>query len=264
MANKAFKLFVVFHKPSLLPKLDYVVPIQAGAANNPKELAPYTDNKDEHIGHLNKYFAELTAMYSIYKNNYYGQSNYWGLVHYRRYFAPELHWTRVKKKIVFDLPFNEVVLNKIFSYRLKLKIWLNLAPNKVIVPRKAIILNDAGERHTIKSYYAHNHKIEDWNLFEATFKEKFPEYYESFVAVGNQTEMLFYNMMIAHKDVWEAYCKWAFEIMFEVFNVKKDYEEGYQNKVFGFFGERLLQVYLYHHKEKYTIKYFAVARLDFK
>jgi hypothetical protein len=255
-------LFVVFHKPHILPKADYIKPIQAGTAFAEKKLSNYTDFDGENIGNQNKYFAELTALYSIWKNKYYYNSEYWGLAHYRRFFCKELHWTKIKKKKLYNLPVSEKSLHKIFSKSLEHFFQKNLTPNTIILPKKqqAKPTKEAPPIN-LKTFYQQNHVQQDWELLEQTIKKVFPNYHKSFVDVGNQTEMLFFNMMIAHKDVWDNYAAWLFTILFEMQKNKTSYDTGYQERVYGFLAERLLQVYLHHHAAQYKFVYMPVAIL---
>jgi hypothetical protein len=261
MSNNFFKLFIVFHKPHILPNVDYAVPIQAGAVNATERLSAYNDIEGDHIGNLNKYFAELTALYSIVKNKLYGDSEYWGLVHYRRYFCLELHWTKIKKKIVYELPTTNESLAKIFTQKLEKKIEKHLSPTTIILPKLRSIKKNNGPHYTVKELYAHHHHSSDWALLSKIIEEKFSIYHKSFIATENSTEMILYNMMIAHKNVWQNYANWVFSIFFEMMKQKNNYEENYQQRVYGFLGERLLQVYLHHHAAQYNFVYMPVAYL---
>ena len=58
-------------------------------------------------------------------------------------------------------------------------------------------------------------------------------------------------MMICRKDLWNQYCEWLFPILFEL---EKEIDilqyNGYQQRVFGFLAERLLNIWVRHQKLK--------------
>ena len=56
-SNPSFKLYSVYYKPfPLLPKAEYVIPIQAGAAVH-APLQTLGDNTGNHISDLNNYYV---------------------------------------------------------------------------------------------------------------------------------------------------------------------------------------------------------------
>ncbi len=85
MRQKTITLGIAMHKPYPVPRASIYLPIHVGAALNPDVLSHIQgDNTGDNISTLNPYFCELTALYWLWKNN---DSDYKGLVHYRRYFA---------------------------------------------------------------------------------------------------------------------------------------------------------------------------------
>ena len=67
----------------------------------------------------------------------------------------------------------------------------------------------------------------------------------------------FYNMFYTTKKELNDYCKWLFSVLFEVekrTNVEK--YDGYQQRLYGFLSERLLNVWLDHRNAR--IKYLPV------
>ena len=59
------------------------------------------------------------------------------------------------------------------------------------------------------------------------------------------------NMMIAPKNLFDEYCNWLFDILFEVERrINVESYDGYQRRVFGFLAERLFRVWLLNHPLK--------------
>ena len=70
-------------------------------------------------------------------------------------------------------------------------------------------------------------------------------------------------MFIAHKSFINAYCTWLFDILFELrkhLNISS--YDHYQQRIFGFMAERLLNVYVCHHAVNLDIKYLDITFLE--
>ena len=76
-------------------------------------------------------------------------------------------------------------------------------------------------------------------------EEKYPEYLTSYELVMNRTKAHRFNMMIMKKELFHDYCQWLFDILFTLEN-KLDISNysAYNQRIFGFISERLLDVYL--------------------
>lgn len=67
-------------------------------------------------------------------------------------------------------------------------------------------------------------------------------------------------------DIFCDYCKWLFDILFEVEKKVdlKNYDE-YQQRVFGYIAERLLDVWIDYNKILYKdVNYVMIEKIDFK
>ena len=185
------------------------------------------DNKSD----MNGFYSELTGTYWIWKN--YDIKDYVGICHYRRYFD-----------FLDNLP-------------------NNLEEYDIILPTP---LNFGG---TIYQQYAACHNKEDIKLIYDIMINK----YNVPVEVGNevfnnQTYMHCWNMFIINKAIFNDYCEFVFGVLDEylkyhnISNINDIYsmiekqknaylksyypnnEIKYQSRLGGFFGERLLNVYI--------------------
>lgn len=223
-------IYIVLHKPSWYPNMEYYVPIRVGFEKFVDDLM-LTDSTGDNISLKNPYYSELTALYWIFKNK---TDDIKGLVHYRRYF------------------FKSIYINKLF-YNCTLlsdkKIQKYLSNYDIIVPKSLQMSN------TLKYHYQQNHYIKDLDLSKQILLELQPTYKESyeFVIETNQKDFqFFYNMFIAPKNIFDDYCEWLFSILFEVEKrISLEDYDNYQKRVFGFLSERLFNVYVYHNKLKY-------------
>ena len=70
--------------------------------------------------------------------------------------------------------------------------------------------------------------------------------------IKNNSQMYRCNIIVAKKEVFDAYAKWLFSILFEVEKrIQSDVMERdvYQQRVYGFLAERLMGAFLSVHKE---------------
>lgn len=218
-------ILLITHKAYEFPKLLPIYhPLQVGFANR-IDPAFWRDNSGDNIAERNRSYCELTGLYWAWKNLDYDTL---GLCHYRRLFLSpgSFRLTLFKKRTKSLL--SEPEIESLLS------------THDMIVPKK---------RHywieTRESQYAHAHHIEDLKLTETVIRERYPEYLEAWKRVLHTRSGHICNMFIACKGIAEAYCAWLFDILFEV--EKRLDISGYSEKdqrVFGYLGERLLDVYI--------------------
>ena len=89
---------------------------------------------------------------------------------------------------------------------------------------------------------------------------KYPEYSSSFNHVMNSKYEYGFNMLITKKDILDEYSKWLFDILFTLEDKIDitEYDE-YQQRIYGFLSERLLNVWIQH--KKYIIKENVIANI---
>ena len=108
-------VIIATHKKYQMPKDKLYLPLHVGAEGK-DDIGYQKDNDGKNISKKNPFFCELTGLYWAWKNL---DSDYIGLVHYRRYF-----YDRNKiigdKKISKILSNNDIILPKKF-YSINLK-----------------------------------------------------------------------------------------------------------------------------------------------
>ena len=230
------KILVATHKSYWMPYDDIYVPVQVGSALSDVDLGYTRDDAGDNISAKNKNYCELTGLYWAWKNF---EADYIGLAHYRRHFT-------VRKCSDKRLS----VINKSEVIEL-------LEKNDVILPVK---------RHyyieTSYGQYIHAHHKEDLDVTESIIKENYPEYLDSYQNVMNKTSGHRFNMFIMKKEVFHEYCSWLFSILFEL-ERRLDISNYSVNdaRVFGFVGERLLDVWLLkNHIEYREIPYIFMEK----
>lgn len=226
------KVLVAAHKNYMMPKDSLYLPVFVG-----KELHPNTnhtfqgDNTGINISKKNPYYNELTAIYWGWKNL---DVDAMGLVHYRRY----LSLNKLKSL--------EKVLNQHQAEDL-------LSHYDIILPQKRKYYIE-----TNKSHYLHAHEHEPFDVMERIIKNYYPEYYDSFNKVMNRTWAHMFNMFIMKKQPLDEYCTWMFDVLSKV-EQQTDISNytRYEQRVYGFLSELMLDVWLDCHSQYSTheVKY---------
>lgn len=224
---RTIEIYVAAHRPCPMPTDPLYVPLQAGAALRTR-FFPVTDDTGDNISAKNPQFCELTGLYWIWKNS---TADVAGLAHYRRFFG--------RRKLTRD-PWKKL-LNRADVERL-------LSKAQIILPRQRHYVIE-----TNYSHYAHAHREQDLLAARACVAQLHPAYIPAFDAVMRKTHGHRFNMMIMEKPLLDRYCEWLFSVLF-LLETKIDISacDPYNQRVFGFIGERLLDVWLAHGKLAYT------------
>lgn len=234
------KILTAYHKRSKLISSDIIKPIQVGtditACIDPAHLH---DNTGDNISAKNEMYCELTAQYWGWKNL---DADYYGFMHYRRYFA-----------------FGDSALKRNYPGNIELPYPDNSAIEKLHLSDKEIedtVINydvvtvepyeiRRTEYRTVYGHYASNHMVEDLDLVLDIISEKYPEYRASADKYINGHKLYYGNMFIMKKELFFDYCRWLFDILAEHENRGefRDYSL-HQYRVSGFLAERLWGIYL--------------------
>ena len=194
--GKTVKIIVAAHKAFRMPQDEMYLPLHVGAEGKkdqngqPLDIGFVRDNTGDNISLKNPGYCELTGLYWAWKNL---DADYIGLAHYRRHFS--LHRTRD--------PFDGVLK---YSELVPL-----LRRKRVIVPKK--------RRYYIESlynHYKHTHYISQLDETRRIIEEKYPDYLPSFDRGVRRTWGHMFNMMIMERGLVDEYCRWLFDILFEL------------------------------------------------
>lgn len=240
--------YVVTHKPFDYDIPEGYVPILVGADYNANPRKYLVDNTGDNISSQNKNFNELTALYWMWKNS---EDDPIGLSHYRRYFTEHSFGGKIGGRNAMYLwllmagktkPISESKLNDLLiTYD-----WVVAYPEN-------------NSKESAWDHYAHNHHESDLVATRNAIVKLYPEYTDSFDEYMREpARMSPYNMFYTHRQQMDDYCKWLFNILFEVQRqIDITNYDAYQQRVYGFLSERLFNVYLRHHQE-FKIKYLNV------
>ena len=231
-------IFIAAHKPVVFPKDELYTPIHVGAANAgaPVPLA-ISDATGEHLSTKNPYYNELTAVYWAWKNC---NADIVGLVHYRRFFT-----LTGKKKL--DAILTEDQLKE------------RLMTCDILVPTK--------RRYWIESnvsHYCHAHHREPLDILREVIAEQQPTALAAFDVVMKRTWAHMFNMFIMRQPYFEQYCAWLFPLLAKVEErIQADivHWTPYEQRVYGFLSELLLDVWLEaHHYDYHELPFVFMER----
>lgn len=210
----SIKIFAMTHKKFDVPEDSMYVPLHLGHINAKEDWGYLGDDTGEHISDRNEYYAELSGVYWVWKNVH--DIKYVGVCHYRRYLISEGGKAYTSKQYEQILQQYDVMTTKLLEL-----------PN---------------------SYYygfgAH-HRIEALDITGEIIKEKYPDYYDTYIKLVHQNKTYFANMMVASKELYDEYAEWLFAILFALQErINLDFEDDYHRRIFGFVSEFLLYVWI--------------------
>lgn len=212
-------MLVAAHKAYRMPSDPMYLPIHVGKAGKKVFLGYQGDDTGDNISEKNPTFCELTGIYWAWKNL---DADYIGLSHYRRYF---------RKKRGQD---------KWDSILTSAQAEALLRDTDVILPKKRRYYIE-----TAYDQYVHAHPAEPLELAFQIISAQGEAYAKAAEATKHRSWTHIYNMFLMKREIFDSYCQWLFPILFQI-EEKIDISSysQYDQRVFGFLGERLLDVYL--------------------
>ena len=227
---KDIKVIVATHKKYQMPTDDLYFPVHVGAEEK-EDLGYIKDNEGDNISTKNPSFCELTGLYWAWKNL---KADYIGLVHYRRYFfLKKKHYKTEKEKFENVLTLNEA--DKL------------LDEADIILPKKRKYYIE-----NLYSHYKHTMYVEPLDETRKIIEEKYPGYLGEFDKLHNRTSAHMFNMFIMKKNILDGYCKWLYNILFELEKRlgQTSYDQ-FHARFYGRISELLLDVYIETNKLQY-------------
>ncbi|WP_392562638.1 DUF4422 domain-containing protein [Orbus sturtevantii] len=240
------QIAVAYHKNSDLIANECLLPIHVGKACSEYDLMMIGDDTANNISHKNFGYAELTAIYWLWKNS---NADIKGLFHYRRFL--DLNSNSLYK----NSNFYEYTIENDFSSQ-KFLDQLHIDTNRIqelmsqydIITRKKEDIKD-WSNHTIKSHYIEEHHGEHLEITIGIIHRDYPEYYQTAVNLVSGSQSYFTNMIIMNSQTYDNYCNWLFDILDKVENKINLYDKSLapntsKARWAGFLGERLTAIYI--------------------
>ncbi|MDO5480777.1 MAG: DUF4422 domain-containing protein [Candidatus Saccharibacteria bacterium] len=238
--TKSATLIIASHKPYPTPNNNLYLPLQVGATGKDSIPSFQRDDSDENISTKNPNFCELTGLYWAWKNL---DSDYIGLVHYRRYFAKRRFSLKFKP---LDTPAEiDKKLNKNLSRALtNSQLEKLLKTSNVILPKKRNYRIE-----TLYSHYAHTMHIMPLDETRKIIAQQYPKYLPSFDRLKTRSSAHMFNMFILPRQLLNDYCTWLFDILFTLEKTLENSPElktysPFHQRFYGRISELLLDVFL--------------------
>lgn len=244
--QKDITIVVATHKKSPMPSDSMYLPLHVGAAGKTDESgAPldfgYTrDDTGDNISIKNSNFGTQTGLYWLWKNV---DSEYKGLVHYRRFFVGR------------NADKNDMV-GSVITYD---EIKPMLGKYKIFTPKKRRYFIE-----TLYSHYAHTHEEEHFRIVRDIIKNEIPEYLQAYNTVLKRRWGYMFNMMILQKDLMDDYCSWLFKILFEAYErIDKTGMSAFDSRFCGRISEILFDVWIQNKIETGKVKKSEIKELPY-
>lgn len=208
------KIFAMTHKRFEVPEDAMYIPLHVGHKTAKEDFGYPGDDTGDNISELNCYYAELSGVYWVWKNCH--DADYVGICHYRRFLMGEDGYV-----------FSEAQYEEILK-------------EYDIVTTKQLELPGS-----YRNGFGAHHNVDTLDETGRIIREMQPEYYGSFVSLVHQNKTYFGNIMVAKKELYDAYCEWLFPIFFELQKrIDLAFADDYHKRVFGFISEFLLYVWV--------------------
>ena len=236
---KSIKILVGYHKPAKLYKDDVFVPIHLGRALATRSSKDGKINQDDYrwmldnmigddtgdnISHLNRHFAELTAIYWAWKNyDKLGSPDYIGFCHYRRIFSPD----DIKNAVNYD----------------------------ITAPVERVYDGD-----NIKQQFSNVHHTDDLVRATELLGKKYAKTAQGYL---HQNHGYFYNMFIMKRDMFFEYCDLLFGVLMQI-HKKIDYDKytPYNQRMPGMIAERITGIFITHQESQHKVNKVAAVFSD--
>lgn len=211
-------IVIATHKPYWMPDDRMYLPLHVGKANNPY-IGFAGDDTGDNISEKNPNYCELTGLYWAWKNL---DSDYIGLVHYRRYFSVKFGKDK-KSRVLTHIQLEQI-----------------LQTTDVILPKKRRYWIE-----TIYSHYMHTHGGSCLDKTREIISKKYQDYLEYFDLVMKSRSAHMFNMLIMKKEILDAYCTWLFDILLELEGqVDTSGMTTFEARLIGRVSELLLDVWI--------------------
>lgn len=226
-------IYMAFHTPSPVVASASIIPIHVGRAVADAPLdGMIGDDSGDTLSPYNGAYSELTALYWAWKND--TDATHLGLMHYRRL----LDFSGTHPSPAAEVWPEAVRLD---DYAAATETWLqrNAEIDLVLPVAHRMPM-------TVDENYADQHDPRDLDFVEARMAQVSPAYLDDFRAVRAGRELLLANVFLARREIVDAYCRWAFDLLeaLRTADIPRPHVSPYNARYLGFVAERLFTTFM--------------------
>ena len=228
--EKRIKIYVASHKPTEKygDECYYLIHVGAAQRADVNIVGAVKDNDSpDNISSKNDIYCELTALYYIWKNVH--DVDITGLVHYRRFFVRKNKITKAPNSIILSQ--NEI---------------------QSIMSKYDVILGEPTEKkYAVGGFFTNPLDVPEFAIYRnilPSIKLLYPEYVEDYYKEFFEPTMSFCNMMICKKELFDQYCEFLFNVLFDAEKRWVDAGIGVAPREMGYISEYLLNCWIRHNK----------------
>ena len=229
------KILIAYHKKYPILSGDFILPIHVGRASvsiakdgtidEPEKRWLFDnlpgDDTGDNISDRNREYSECTGLYWFWRNYDFSNLKYAGLFQYRRQLILNELYEKApanrEKKIYKCLHMKKTADVCELAGITEDKILVLLEQYDCILPYRTSL-----DKLNIHSVYEDYMKkipgvhVSDVFILEEVIKYKYPDLFQQFQEYMFSPNKLMYQIFIAKTDVFNAYCKWLFDLLFAV------------------------------------------------
>ena len=238
------------------------IPVKCGAAYDTNYINDVIgDNTGENISHKRETYNELTVLYWAWKNQ---SADFLGICHYRRF----LSFSDVSQSLEFSNTEHSAgcIVEKYIDDKLYDKYGLkDISLLEDLI--KPISLQEYGLNSNYDAIKCAQkwHNIKDVDTLLEIIKEKYPEMYQlSRYYFFEYKYSFLYNCFIMRKEIFEKFCSWLFDILFELEKrIDMNYYSEQKARTPGTLAERLVGIwFLYLEQNDFRIKNMPLIYIE--
>jgi lipopolysaccharide biosynthesis glycosyltransferase len=247
--SEKIDIAVCYHKPSIVFQSDALKPMQLGKAAAKIDLGFRGDDTGDSISIKNKYYAEDTASYWLWKNS---TADIKGIMHYRRLLnlnsagGDDKHIAmediKSPEQFVLDLGLDSSNISEIMK-------------TEDIIVWKNINIRFDWQDCNIEEHYKIHHIPEHLDYSLEIIKHNFPEIYPSAKRILAQDYGHWANICIMKTNYFDALCEFKFGVLSKLEKIvdttRPEIADGWRNtsRFLAFIGERLTIFYIEYLRE---------------
>lgn len=208
------RIFVMTHKAFDVPDDEMYIPLHVGHAGADCDFGYAGDDTGDNISELNRYYAELSGVYWVWKN--FHAADFVGICHYRRFLTDESGYAFTEREYERILKQYDIITTK-----------------QLVLPNSY--------SYGFSAHHGERALCETANVI----RERHPEFYDTYVTLLEGNKTYFGNMLVAKRELYGEYCAWLFDILFTLQGrIDLRFADDYHRRVFGFISEFLLYVWV--------------------